>query len=272
MLKALFGLLRPLNCLMAAIGAMIGTWAGGQAIYFNPLVLLTMLCTFIICGAGQTINDYFDLAIDRKKNPDRPIVSGKVSEKTALFFSLGLFALGIALSSLLGPHSLAIATVFSILLFAYSWKMKKVKILGNIVVSLATAFTILFGASVSQNYALALFFSASAFFASMGREITKDVEDKKADQGEKKSIAHYLPQKTIAFIAAFFYALAFTIAAWLFTIGLVKNQFFILSILLASIVFLASSVSLLQGKASLAQRLSKAGMALSLIGFIFGVV
>lgn len=272
MLKGFFELLRPVNCLMAAIGTMIGAWAGMHGLFLNTAILLAMVSAFVICGAGQTINDYFDLAVDRKKKPNRPIPSGKISPNTALFFSLGLFAIGIILAALINTESLAIATVFSGLLLVYSWKMKKVKILGNIIVSLATAFTLLFGASVAQNYSLAVFFAASAFFASMSREITKDFEDKKADEGEKKSIAHILPRKTISLIAALFYAIAFTATFWLWFSQAVKNLLFVLFISLGSLVFLCSAVSLMHGNAGLAQRLSKAGMALSLVGFVFGVV
>ncbi|MDO8634350.1 MAG: geranylgeranylglycerol-phosphate geranylgeranyltransferase [archaeon] len=272
MLKGFFELLRPVNCLMASIGAMIGAFAGMNGVFLDAQVLLAMASAFAICGAGQAINDYFDLRVDAKKNPGRPVPSGKISPKTALLFSSGLFATGLILAGFVNASALAIAAAFSGLLFVYSWKMKKVKILGNIVVSLATAFTLLFGASVAADYSLAVFFAASAFFASMGREITKDFEDKKADEGEKKSIAHVLPQKTISFLAALFYALAFTISAWLWFSGTLNNILYVFSISLGGIVFLGSAVSLMRGNAGLAQRLSKAGMALSLIGFIFGVV
>ncbi|MBI4044341.1 MAG: geranylgeranylglycerol-phosphate geranylgeranyltransferase [Candidatus Diapherotrites archaeon] len=272
MFRGFFELLRPVNCLMAAIGAMAGAFAGMNGIFPDARILLAMVCAFAICGAGQAINDYFDLSVDRKKNPLRPIPSGKVSHKAALFFSLGLFASGMLLAGLLNTQAFAIAAAFSGLLFVYSWKMKKVKILGNIVVSLATASTLLFGASVAQNYSLAVFFAASAFFASMGREITKDAEDKKPDEGEKKSIAHILAHRTISLLAALLYAVAFTAGIWPWFNGTVKGPLFALFVSIGGIVFLLSAVSLMQGNPGLAQRLSKAGMILSLAGFVFGVV
>ncbi len=99
-------LMRYGNCLMAGFAAVIGT-----LIAFNILISwsfssgfagsfpfldagLVFLVVFLVSGAGNTINDYFDIKIDSINRPERPIPSGRVKAKEAFYFSYLLFSLG----------------------------------------------------------------------------------------------------------------------------------------------------------------------------------
>ncbi len=82
-------LMRYKNCLMAGFAAVIGT-----LIAFNILISgtstpnfedafppfldagLVFLVVFLVSGAGNAINDYFDIKIDSINRPERPIPSG----------------------------------------------------------------------------------------------------------------------------------------------------------------------------------------------------
>ena len=56
-----------------------------------PFLLVT---SGLLLSAGMIFNDFFDLNIDKKERPNRPLSSGKISKQKALF--LGIFLLIIA--------------------------------------------------------------------------------------------------------------------------------------------------------------------------------
>ena len=263
-------LIRPVNCIMAAIATVIGFFVSNNSTSFNIHTLLLMISAFLICGAGQAINDYFDIEVDKKKKLNKPLVSGKISPKNALAFSISLFLVGVILAFVVNLTAFAIALIFSLLLFVYSWKMKNTKFFGNILVSIGTAAPLIFGSTINQNYEITSIFALSAFFANMGREITKDIEDKKADLGEKKTLAQTIPLPTLKMIVFAMYAAAITSAA----IVLLKkpNQTYPILLTISAILFLATWFTLYKNNPNKSQKLSKIAMIVSLLAFLSWVI
>ena len=73
--------------------------------------LLGFLAGFFISGAAMISNDYFDLAVDRVNQPQRPLPSGRISVPEVMFL-IGLFSVaGFVAAGLLNPLALAIAVV-----------------------------------------------------------------------------------------------------------------------------------------------------------------
>ena len=70
-------IIRPVNSIVAGLAAALAYLiATGTLI---PSVILLIVIVILITGAGNTINDYFDLSIDRVNRPDRPLPSGTVT-------------------------------------------------------------------------------------------------------------------------------------------------------------------------------------------------
>ncbi len=115
---------------MAGIAALVGTLIAFLALpdsmpvqlKYEPALVFSVV--FLVTGAGNAINDYFDYEIDRINRPRRPIPSGRVNRKTALYFSILLFGTGIVLSYWLGPVCLLLAGFNSLLLFLYASTLK----------------------------------------------------------------------------------------------------------------------------------------------------
>lgn len=281
-LKAFIELLRPVNCLMAAFGVFIGYSVAMQAIELNDSILLAMLAAFLICGAGQAINDFFDLETDRKKNARKPIIMYKLNPFFALLFSFILFISGSAIAFQLGTIPFAIAVAFSLLLIIYSALLSKAKYIGNWVVALGTAFTLIFGASLTvqylefltfvfpQNFSTMLFFALAALFANVSRELIKDLEDLKADTGFKKSLPMLLSRKKVLTLIAVLYIAAILIALIPFAFGKANIYFFVM-VLFSGIVFKMSLMSAAHKYYSLGQKYSKVGMLIALFAFIVSV-
>ena len=177
-------LLRPKNCLMAAFAVLIGSFLYLKLdllLVWTPVAFVA-LAAFLITGAGNAINDYFDVEADKENRPKRPIPSGRVSKRGALAFSIILFALGMALASFTMVLAFAIAVFNSLLLVVYSWSLQHKTFFGNFTVAYLTGSTFLFGAAAVGNIQLALIFSLLAGLTTFSREIFKDLEDLEGDR------------------------------------------------------------------------------------------
>ncbi|MFA5358112.1 MAG: UbiA family prenyltransferase [archaeon] len=269
-ISAMLELMRLKNCAMAAIGAAIGYLISFPEISLT--VLVAMAAVFLVCAGGQAINDVFDAKIDSKISKHKPIPSKRISKREALIFSIFLFAAGIAISCLINPAALLIASGFSLLLILYSALLYRAKYLGNFVVAAGTAFTFIFGAASASNgiTPLIILFALSAMFANLARELTKDFEDIKKDKGFKVSLPMKWPiaAKLMALLD-YVIAIVFSVFAFaLFNLGSIYAAL----VVAAGVLFCYSASMLFKGKYEKSQRFSKTGMLISLIAYASVVI
>ncbi len=259
-------LLRPKNCVMASIATIIGF----VLVSFNITTsfFLAIIVTFIICGAGQAINDVFDAKIDKKtKDKNKPIASGKISEKNALYYAIVLFIIGNILALFINQTAFIISIIISILLILYSALLYKKKYFGNFIIAIGTALPFIFGAASANNIsALVVVFAISAFFANMARELTKDFEDIKKDKGFKITLP-MLNEKLSHRLIIFYYFMSVGIAVGAFALYNL-NYIYIGLIYLSTFIFLNGILHLRKKDFSKSQKNSKKGMITSLIAFI----
>lgn len=193
-LKGLVELLRPHNLAVAALTTYIGYGAVAAsfatALYDGAYTLLALLVVVMVAAGGYAVNDYFDVATDRIVKPWRPIPSGRVPALLAFVLSVLLIVGGVLASALMGFWLLVFAAANAVLVFEYSRWIKRTGFMGNLVVALNSAATILFGAlakAVHDGVGLPLASLAPvviAFSLVLGREIVKGVEDFEGDREE----------------------------------------------------------------------------------------
>lgn len=164
-----------------------GNLTGLQSSVFSPGspisgLLHAIISAFLITGAGNAINDYYDRDADKKNAPKRPIPSKAISAKAAFYVAIVLFGIGIAMSAFINISCLALASINSVLLFFYGRNLKSTVFTGNVAVSYLTASTFVYGALVLSNPAATVFLALLAFLANVGREIIGDVEDITGDK------------------------------------------------------------------------------------------
>jgi geranylgeranylglycerol-phosphate geranylgeranyltransferase len=135
----------------------------------------------LISAGGNSINDFFDLEIDRINKPYRPLPKGEISRSWALPFSIALFLSGMALSLLIGGLGLLVAFAASGLLIAYSWFLKKRFLWGNLTVSSVCALAFLYGGLATDDFRLSMVPAGFALVFHLGREVLKDIEDRNGD-------------------------------------------------------------------------------------------
>jgi geranylgeranylglycerol-phosphate geranylgeranyltransferase len=182
-LKKIFSYLkltRPQNNLITAISVLVGAAISGDIESWEQ-VFFACLSAFFISAGGNSINDFFDLEIDRINKPYRPLPQGEISPFSALRFSISLFLLGIILSFWVKPLSILVAFVACGLLIVYSSLLKKRFLWGNLTVSLVSALAFFYGGIATDDFRLSLIPAGFALLFHLAREILKDVEDLKGD-------------------------------------------------------------------------------------------
>lgn len=268
-----FSILRPANCAMAAFGTFAGYCIATGLVQFQLGIGIAMAVAFLVCAGGMAINDFFDAKVDKKLHPEKPIPSGRISARFAMLFSSALFLAGNLLAFYFLPRiAFAIAFVFTILLMLYSMFLSRAKYLGNIVVASGTAFTLVFGASLAGSYSIVAWLALAALLANLARELTKDLEDLKADKGHKKSLPMLVSNKTVN--AAIFFCYLAAIAAVYVPVFLLSFSkiVFVAIASIASLLFLYSFVLAEKKKYRRAQFFSKTAMLIALIAFLLGVL
>lgn len=166
-----------------------------DALTRNNFFFLT-LSTTLIAAAGYIINDYFDRAIDAVNKPGKVIVGRIVSVNVAFSLYVVLNAAAISLAAIVAFKAhhvewLLLQFACIILLWFYSTHFKRQYMIGNLVVSLLAALTILvlvvYKPAISMpqaNTGHSTVLAGFAFFAFMltwMREIVKDMEDVEGD-------------------------------------------------------------------------------------------
>jgi len=264
---AIAELLRPLDCVMAGFAAMLGYWLSAGAIAFVPQALLAAVATFLICGAGQAINDYYDLAADLKAKKHRPIPSGRLTAFEARSVAVSLFILGIVVAYYVNTGAFGVAIAFSALLFVYSSKLSGLKYFGNSVVALSTAFTFVMGASVTGNYSFVAILAAASFFSTWAREIAKDLEDFESDKGRKHTLPMLIGKKGAVNAAIISTAASSVVGMLPVLFGIATSVLFI-ALLTASIaVFLLAVMQLRRAFYKSSQKSYRYGMLVALAAF-----
>lgn len=173
--------IRPINAIVAGCAGIIGyLMATGIP---NPGLIILFLVVFLVTGAGNAINDYFDVEIDRINRPDRPIPSGAITRQEVLYYAIFLFLAGICLSFFTNITCTAIALINSILLVWYAAALKRTPGAGNVVISYLAGSIFLFGGAYAGTEGLILVIPVAliTFFGMLAREIWKDAEDVDGD-------------------------------------------------------------------------------------------
>jgi geranylgeranylglycerol-phosphate geranylgeranyltransferase len=188
-MKGFFLLSRPVNVLIAMLSIFLAAVIAAGLVH-KAAILLACLTGALVTAAANSINDYFDVEIDRINRPERPIPAGLVSRPSSLKFSFVCYALALLTSAAINGAAFFIAVAISVLMYFYSSHLKRTVLFGNVTVSFASAMAFIFGGVAVGNARNAVFPAIFAFLMHLGREIVKDMEDV---EGDKKENAWTLP-------------------------------------------------------------------------------
>ena len=167
---------------------------------------LLVIATVMISTGGYIINDYFDVKIDQINRPDDVVIGKSISKKTAMTLYMVISGIGVLLGLFVSIwlKNTTLGFIFIVvtgMLWFYSSSYKRQFLIGNLIVALSCALSILvllvaesslqsnyYGELIRQTpvlpelYRWVCSYAAFAFMLTLIREIIKDMEDIKGDK------------------------------------------------------------------------------------------
>ncbi len=275
-IAGLIRIIRPANAAAAGLAAIVAYLIATGTLV--PEVLLPFFVVVLVTAAGNVINDYYDVEIDRVNRPDRPIPSGQVSLPAARAFAVTLFLAGILVCICTNAVCLLIAVFNSFLLIAYAARLKRLPFIGNIAVSYLAGSMFLFGGAFSgpEGIIHVLPFAVMTFFAMLARELIKDAEDV---EGDRASGAVTIPIRygirvtaVIALLSVILAMLASLVPCQWWGILYLAGILIVDAILLTACLAAVRCMTAEALRSSKASTLLKAGMFASLVVFSLSAI
>ena len=240
-----FILIRPMNCFMIGFAVIAGQYIALGMLPSFDNAALGFFSAALLMASTMSMNDYYDLEIDKINCPKRPIPSEIITPREAIIISLILGFIGIIAAALINVYSLAIASFALIFMLYYNTRGKKTGFLGNILVSICIGLPFIFGgAAVGRVTYLLVLFSLMAFISNLGREVTKGIMDLEGDRLKKiKTIAVIHGPRKASIVGATLYIIAVGLSVIPPILGMV-SMIYIPFVLVSDIGFVSSSFSL----------------------------
>lgn len=198
-IKAFIKLLRPELLFAAGVCVIIGEIITLRTLPSFPEAISGFLWGFLLAGPAMTLNDLFDIEVDKINDPKRPLPSGLLSVNTVVIFTAVMTLIGIIVSFFISNDAVILYLFFWVIGFLYNWKLKEFGLLGNLSVSSSVAVTIVLGALVVGDpwNKTVLIFTLIIFLFNLGEEIAADAMDIEGDKKRNiKSIAILYGVKT----------------------------------------------------------------------------
>ncbi|RJP74488.1 MAG: hypothetical protein C4539_00030 [Ignavibacteriales bacterium] len=267
---------RPLNFLIVVLSVYVSCVICSSGKFEMLAAICASLGFGLIASAGYIVNDIIDVKIDKINRPGRILPKGELTINQAWLLYFLFNATGILLVVNLNILVLLITAFTIIVAFLYSWKLKNLPLVGNIIVSLMTALAFIYGGVVVDNITTALIPAGFAFLINLVREIVKDIED---IEGDKVNNIKTFPLKygvtasVKLAIAVVVFLILFTLVPFIWKIY--KIEYFIVVMLTVNVllVYFIKSISSNTKKENLSalSRILKLNMIFGLIAIYLGI-
>ena len=162
----------------------------------NENFVILLIVTILIAASGYIVNDIYDYNLDQINKPEKVVLGKFLKSRDAIIIYMLFNSLAIILSIFLCikiEQEIYILVFLLIIycLWLYSKKLKKYKIIGNILIAFFISLSILNVPLFSYKnilsddrffiFLIISIFSALAFLINVKREIIKDIEDIEGD-------------------------------------------------------------------------------------------
>ncbi len=179
----------------------------GQFEFAEFHFFLMVLVVVLLTSAGNMINDYFDLKVDRVNKPERVIVGRLVKRRVVMLSHHAFNILAVAITGYVAwlydrSAVIFIPIVLAAVLWFYSLLFKRRVWVGNFVVASLVAFVPIWSALFEiplleqalirvgangkafafESWRWMIGYAGFAFWTTLIREVQKDIEDQKGDE------------------------------------------------------------------------------------------
>jgi len=150
MLRNIFQLVRFPGIFTAFSNVFIGFFLASNGNFeFNTLPFL-LTTTGLLFAGTMIMNDYADHKIDSVERPRRPLVSGKISRRAALYLIIICFSIANLSALMIGETSIIISLLMTGLITSYNFKLKNISVIGILVISIIRFLNIILGFSIVE--------------------------------------------------------------------------------------------------------------------------
>jgi 4-hydroxybenzoate polyprenyltransferase len=174
-------IIRPLNVVITFLVVVVAILISEKENTGVIIILSASLAASLTAAAGNIINDIFDIETDKISHPDRVLVSGGLPKNEAWYAYLLLNLFAVIIASTLPSPILLLVIISVILLYVYSAYLKKMILIGNIIIAGLTGLAFIYGGVVTNNPSSAIIPALFAFLINHIREMVKDIQDVEGD-------------------------------------------------------------------------------------------
>jgi 4-hydroxybenzoate polyprenyltransferase len=136
----------------------------------GQLISLIISSVFLYMS-GIVLNDYFDIEVDRKERPNRPLVSGRITKSSALIIAGASIITANILAFLVSWASLVISASLTAVIIAYNYRLKRNAVTNPLTMASARFLNVVLGGSsalglsliMHQNHMVLVFVGFSLF-------------------------------------------------------------------------------------------------------------
>jgi geranylgeranylglycerol-phosphate geranylgeranyltransferase len=275
-LKAICLILRPINFIITFFAVIISGSIYSSGGRLELKIILAAFAMAFACSAGNIINDIYDLEIDKINKPKRVLPEQILSITNAKLLYFLFFSAALILGALNGMFSFAFILFVEVVIFLYSDTLKKIVLIGNVVVAMLTASALIYGTLIAGNLSAGLIPAIFAFFVNFIRELIKDMEDLEGDT--LYSIITFPIKYGMINASRLIYGLIITviiITALPFYLNIYKVEYFIIIMVIVNPIFVYVIKLMQESKdknnLNKASSLIKLNMVFGLLAILLGV-
>lgn len=110
-------------------------------------LLSLIISSVLLYVSGIVLNDYFDINVDRKERPSRPLASGRITKRSALLLAVISIVAGNILALSVSWTSFIISGSLTLVIFAYNYRLKRNAISNPLAMGLTRFLNVVLGGS-----------------------------------------------------------------------------------------------------------------------------
>jgi geranylgeranylglycerol-phosphate geranylgeranyltransferase len=255
----------------SAVAAIVTASLAEPAVPPAQIALIVMV-VLALSNGGYALNDVYDRHIDQINQPGRPLPSGRIGPAQGFLIGTGNLLVAVGLSVSLTGWCLMLTLLDAGLLMTYAIWSKDMGVWKTIIVGYLVASVFLIGAYTSDRIDLVIgTLIACAFFATIARELVKDVQDLAGDRRCGARTVPILFGSRAAYGSAFFcLGICVLLATVPYVTGLVGHVFMALIGLAVSMFMIGWQLR--HASAQLCQYLIMAASIVVLIAYATGPI
>ncbi len=245
-LYAFFQLARPINGVIASVSVVLGAFLAKGSIDPPVNAAIIAVAAFLLLSAGNALNDFYDVEADRINKPARPIPSGRVKRRSALIFAVVLFTIGTGLGLSVNWAAFSIACIVSVFLVLYTLTLRRLLLIGNLVVGVLTGLTFISGGVAVGAIGGAVIPAVFASLFTTAREVIKDIQDVRGDgMSGLTSLAVKWGQRQAMYVSFVFLALVILVSPLPYFLGVYSVYYLICVVVGVDLILVYCMLTLL---------------------------